>query len=218
MRNHRDSEGGKQLERLPFIEAPASGQVGGPFGGCRSGAGAGRAPGEVRRERVGAGFRRAKGGDSALGEQGERAFRVGSQENRERLRVPLRAHDGVDRELRVELRRRPDHRQDAVALRGREQIVERGGVPLRGRRHREIDDRRFGVRRDRLDAERAQAVDDARGAAPGGGHDRDARGARQVRRHASRKERCDLDERLELIHAHDSAVAEIGVEGRVLAC
>ena len=60
--------------------------------------------------------------------------------------------------------------------------------------------------------ERAQAVDDARGAAAGRGHDGDARRARELRRLAAGDERRDLDQRLEHVDAHDAAVAEVGVD------
>ena len=100
---------------------------------------------------------------------------MGCQEGRKRLFPAGNADDGLHRKLGVELRRRADHRERGVALRVREQRFEHRAVLVARGGEREVDDRRAAdrnalvfqggderiVRRERGDAQRAKAVDDA---------------------------------------------------------
>ena len=176
-----------------------------------------RAPRKVGGKGVGAGLGRAERRDLPFGEQGEGALSVRREEGGERLGGALRAEDRLDRELRVELGRRADRGEHRVAPGKIEQAVEYFGVLLRCRRHGQVDDRRIGIGRCRLDAVQSKAVRHRGGAAAGRGEDRDARRAPELRRPAAGDEGCDLDKRLEQIDAQDAAIAEERIERGVQA-
>src|SRR5438105_13029452 len=76
-----------------------------------------RTPGEVSSKGVRACLRRAKRGDAALRKQAERALGVRREKGGKRFRPAPRIHDGLDGELRMELRRGADRGEHRVAIR-----------------------------------------------------------------------------------------------------